>query len=184
MKAGIIVLLLVEVLAAAAGLVLLAKRRKLSDILIYGGVTFALILVTGIVGEVLWSATFEQMSSYHQHHDPHFGHWAAALALIPLGTASVAGYALQIETLRIPKLLIGSTAILGASVGLPLSQFMPLFGGWEMNGEPWSDARLSLIPGHVMLFLVLGAAVGGFVVWRSATGTPSVSSSKGGDGTA
>jgi hypothetical protein len=60
---------------------------------------------------------------------------------------------------------------------------MPIFGGMERNGEPWSEARLSLLPGHVMLLLVLGAALGGFVVWRTATSAANTSSSKGGDGT-
>jgi hypothetical protein len=42
----------------------------------------------------------------------------------------MAGYALHIEALRISKLLIGSTAMLGASVGLPFAAlaFAPVVG--------------------------------------------------------
>lgn len=109
------------------------------------------------------------MSSYNRPPDPHFGHWGAALAVVPFGTASVAGYALKFEPVRNPKVLVASTAILGAGAGVLISQYMPVFGGIEMNGEPWSEARLSLLPGHVLLILVLGAAIGGFVVWRTSS---------------
>lgn len=165
------VLLAVELLVGTIGLVLVAKQRKLQDVLVYGALTFVAILVTGIVGEALVSATLEQMSEYNRPADPHLGHWGAALSVIPFGVATVTGYALKFEAMRNPKVLVAATAMIGAGLGLLLSQYVPVFGGIEMNGEPWSEARLSLLPGHVLLFLVLGAAIGGFVVRRSSSPT-------------
>jgi hypothetical protein len=124
----------------------------------------------GIVGEALVAATLEQMSKYNRPPAPHLGHWGGVLAIIPFGTASIAGYGLKFESVRNPKVLVAATAMLGAGLGVLVSQHMPVFGGIEMEGEPWSEARLSLVPGHVIMMLVLGAAVGGFVVWRTSSG--------------
>lgn len=50
-----------------------------------------------------------------------------------------------------------------ALIGLVLSQYWPVFGGFIENNvaEPWSRPRESLIPIHLLVFGVLGLVLGG-----------------------
>lgn len=61
-------------------------------------------------------------------------------------------------------------AIVMAGVGLGLSQYFPVFGSLlERNiAEPWSPARMGLIPLHVLVFACLGAFFGGLAGYLSA----------------
>lgn len=58
----------------------------------------------------------------------------------------------------------GAGAVAGILLGAILSQFWPLYGWWTYVAEPFSQARLTVLPGHCLLCgLVLGivAALGG-----------------------
>lgn len=59
--------------------------------------------------------------------------------------------------------IIVVTIILGAILGLAISQYAPLFGGVEKFGQPWSEARMNLVPVHVIVFAILGFVLGLFV---------------------
>lgn len=52
-------------------------------------------------------------------------------------------------------------AIGGACIGTVLSQYAPVFGrGLEWHlAEPWSEHRLSVIPGHAIMGMVAGLLV-------------------------
>jgi hypothetical protein len=54
-------------------------------------------------------------------------------------------------------------ALAFACVGLVLSQYWPVFGGFlEKNlAQPLSSARMSLIPIHLLAFGLIGLALGG-----------------------
>jgi hypothetical protein len=67
------------------------------------------------------------------------------------------------------------------ALAIPCSQYFPLFGGLRMFGQPWSPARMALIPGHLAVFFgfgVLTFAVLYNVKWvvpkRNAGPAPSV----------
>lgn len=53
-----------------------------------------------------------------------------------------------------------------AALGLFMSQFMPVFGGFlELNlAQPFSPARLALIPIHLFAFGLLGGVLGGGIM--------------------
>jgi len=53
--------------------------------------------------------------------------------------------------------------LLGAILGYTASQFYPLWGGILALGQPFSPARQSLIPGHVVAFAFVGIALGLYV---------------------
>ncbi|RYE85739.1 MAG: hypothetical protein EOO75_16610 [Myxococcales bacterium] len=56
-------------------------------------------------------------------------------------------------------------AILGALVGVLLSQYHPLWGSpAQLRAEPWSPVRKTLGGSHVALFALLGLAVGGVII--------------------
>ncbi|HEY1601737.1 MAG TPA: hypothetical protein VGG64_19205 [Pirellulales bacterium] len=56
--------------------------------------------------------------------------------------------------------------VLGCS-GLLSSQYVPVFGGFleRTLAEPFSPARLSIIPVHLFVFVPLGALCGGILAW-------------------
>ena len=51
----------------------------------------------------------------------------------------------------------------GEFLAIPVSQHVPVFGTWEKLGEPWSPARLSLIPIHLFAFGLAGVLLGGLI---------------------
>jgi hypothetical protein len=65
----------------------------------------------------------------------------------------------------VAHILIGAVicGIASAFVGLILSQYWPVFGGFIENNlaEPWSSARIHLIPVHVLALGLIGAFFGG-----------------------
>lgn len=69
-----------------------------------------------------------------------------------------------IELFRLLILKIVSYSIIGAIVfaliGVALSQYCPIFGGWEKFGMPWSPARRSLILLHVFILGITGLFLG------------------------
>jgi hypothetical protein len=54
-----------------------------------------------------------------------------------------------------------------AFIGLLLSQYWPVFGGAleRALAEPWSPARISLIPIHLFAFTIVGVLGGGAFVY-------------------
>lgn len=67
------------------------------------------------------------------------------------------------DLLTNPAVAIAVLAMLGGMIGLFVSQCVPIFGGIETMGQPWSQARQGLIGTHVVLFVVIGGAAGWFV---------------------
>jgi hypothetical protein len=56
-------------------------------------------------------------------------------------------------------------AILGAIVGVLLSQYHPLWGSpQQLHAEPWTPLRKTLGGTHVALFVLIGLAVGGVII--------------------
>lgn len=45
-------------------------------------------------------------------------------------------------------------------IGFLLSQYAPVFGGILMMGDAWSPTRMALIPGHLLLFGLIGINLG------------------------
>ena len=56
--------------------------------------------------------------------------------------------------------LLAICAVVGVVVGILVSQYIPIFGGIEKFGEPWSPIRMSLIGSHVFLFAIIGVGAG------------------------
>lgn len=50
--------------------------------------------------------------------------------------------------------------VLGAVLGVLASQYFPIFGGFENVGTPWSPARISLVPTHLLVLAVGGGVIG------------------------
>lgn len=51
--------------------------------------------------------------------------------------------------------------LLGGVVGFLLAHYYPLWGGMAMMmGEPFSPARSSLVPGHVVVFFLVFGGIG------------------------
>jgi predicted RNA-binding Zn-ribbon protein involved in translation (DUF1610 family) len=55
-----------------------------------------------------------------------------------------------------------ASAFIASALGLVLSQYFPVFGGVLERGlaVPWSPARMSLIPVHILAFSLLGLVIG------------------------
>jgi hypothetical protein len=72
-----------------------------------------------------------------------------------LGTAPLVG-------IFIGAIIVGLGSV---CLGLFLSQYWPVFGGVLERGlaEPWSPARISLIPVHLLVFGLIGIVFGGFI---------------------
>ena len=52
----------------------------------------------------------------------------------------------------------------GIFIGVLSANYFPITGGFLMQfAQPWSDARMSLIPAHVVIFGVIGAMIGLFI---------------------
>jgi hypothetical protein len=68
--------------------------------------------------------------------------------------------------------VIVATVAAAVPVGVLVSQYAPLFGGFATIGEPWSMARESLIRGHVLVFVAVG--LGCSLIWavRKPKGSP------------
>lgn len=63
------------------------------------------------------------------------------------------------------KLRVVFGLIVGAALGVPVSQYAPIFGGIGTMGQPWSPARQSLLGVHVLTFAVVGGGLGYLVTW-------------------
>ena len=66
---------------------------------------------------------------------------------------------------RAAKLLVVAGLLIGAVLGVFVSQYAPVFGGFATIGQPWSQARQSLIGTHVLAFAATGAVLGFLVTW-------------------
>ena len=53
--------------------------------------------------------------------------------------------------------------ILGVLIGFFAAQYFALWGGLDSLGQPYSPARMALVPGHVAFFAVVFGAAGFFV---------------------
>ncbi|MBX3205656.1 MAG: SHOCT domain-containing protein [Labilithrix sp.] len=54
----------------------------------------------------------------------------------------------------------------GVVLGVLVSQYSPIFGSaFELIGQPWSPARMSLMGTHVLAFAVAGAGLAFLVTW-------------------
>lgn len=80
----------------------------------------------------------------------------------------------QLDSGHLSTVQVAILSVLGAglAVGVTaslwsiwISQNYPIFGGLEKLGEPWSPARMSLIPIHAVTF-----AIGGFVAGSAMAG--------------
>lgn len=70
------------------------------------------------------------------------------------------------ETERIARLLvIVVLAVVGVGTGVILSQYAPVFGGFETFGRPWSPARQGLIGTHALAFGFVGALLGALLAF-------------------
>lgn len=57
------------------------------------------------------------------------------------------------------------TSLLGAIVGLLLSQYRPLWGTpAQLKAEPWTATRKTLGGPHMLLFVGVGLAVGAAII--------------------
>lgn len=69
--------------------------------------------------------------------------------------------------------------VVGAMLGVPVSQYAPIFGGFATMGRPWSQARMSLLGEHVLAFAIVGGGLGFLVTWakskQSAAAAPGIS---------
>lgn len=63
------------------------------------------------------------------------------------------------------KLRVVFGLVVGAAVGVPVSQYAPIFGGFATMGQPWSPARQSLLGTHVLAFAIVGSGLGYLVTW-------------------
>lgn len=74
------------------------------------------------------------------------------------------------------KLRVVFGLVVGAALGVPVSQYAPIFGGIGTMGQPWSPARQSLLGVHVLAFAVVGGGLGYLVTWlkskQSAVAAP------------
>lgn len=68
------------------------------------------------------------------------------------------GYLFQERKHFITSLIVGG--LFGALIGLIASQYFPLYGGIMTLGQPFSRTRMTLMSGHVFLFLTLGIGAG------------------------
>jgi hypothetical protein len=63
------------------------------------------------------------------------------------------------------KLRVVFGLVVGGAVGVPVSQYAPIFGGIATMGQPWSPARQSLLGVHVLAFAIIGGGGGYLVTW-------------------
>lgn len=63
------------------------------------------------------------------------------------------------------KLRVVFGLVVGAALGVPVSQYAPIFGGIATMGQPWSPARQSLLGVHVLAFALVGSGAGYLVTW-------------------
>lgn len=92
---------------------------------------------------------------------------ATGIGLIVLGP--IAGYDMHRHGRR-ALILVGG--LLGAVLGIFVSQYAPLFGGFLVSeGEPWSPARMSGLSLHTLLLAGVGFALG-VLSWRMEQAQP------------
>ncbi|MCA9240119.1 MAG: hypothetical protein KDA37_07970 [Planctomycetales bacterium] len=65
---------------------------------------------------------------------------------------------IPIKSLILPTIGLLAGIVVGGIVGYFAAHFFPFWGGLALLGEPYSDARYALVPGHVLLCsLLLGS---------------------------
>ncbi len=161
----VLVALVLEFVAATAGIAAVAIRRKrLADVAIYGVLAAIVIGVTGFAGEFAWKA---DPSKSWEASDPRLWLWGLAVAPLPLAVALLISAARVPETFKTQKPIILAGALLAAPLGIPVAQYMPLTGGIASFAQPWSEARLDAVPVHVLILAVIGGAIGAFAIWRT-----------------
>ena len=84
MKTAVILLLIVEVLLGIAALLFVARRRALRDVFLYGGLAFGVVVVTGVLGNMVYMAAPER-SGWGRVEDPHLVHQSSHRSSIDYG---------------------------------------------------------------------------------------------------
>ena len=64
----------------------------------------------------------------------------------------------MVKKINFIPLIIGGVCL--GILGFLSSQYLPIWGGFAALGMPFSPARLSLAPSHIILFSLVGVAVG------------------------
>lgn len=179
-----ILVLVIEAAAATMGLLHLRKKgRTQKDVIIYAVLAGVLVAASGFIAGMIVEGTGEPVHASFMgirgFENEDFivasriritGFIVAAVPLVTVLAASRKGgvrdvLKKDIDGLAFRKLLLVALALGGAILGLISSQYFPAWGTIEKLGEPWSEARQSLIFGHVVAFAVLGAAIGVVSLW-------------------